>query len=80
MYNVEDSRLLVVVKGIIMIGKVMMVCSEIKLQIDNPWLGGGKVNEEDVKMSYKKPIAAPFQARAIRPVRHKLEAVTAPFF
>lgn len=29
----------------------MMVCSEIKLQIDNPWLGGGKVNEEDVKRS-----------------------------
>lgn len=28
---------------------------------------------------YKKPIAAPFQARAIRPVRHELEAVTAPF-
>lgn len=46
MYNVEDSKLLVVVKGINIIGKVMMVCSEIKLQIDNPWLGGDKVNEE----------------------------------
>lgn len=43
-------------------------------------MGGGKVNEEDVKRSYKKPIAAPFHARAIRPVRHKLEAVTALLF
>ena len=32
-----------------------------------------------MKRIYKKPIAAPFQARAIRPVRHKFEAVTAPF-
>ena len=39
MYNVEDSKLLVVVKGINIIGKVMMVCSEIKLQIDNPLVG-----------------------------------------
>lgn len=58
----------------------MMVCSEIKLQIDNPWLGGGKVQLKRCEEEFiRSPLLLLSKQGQSDRSDTSLEAVTAPF-